>query len=60
MKRKVRRAAGFLTILLWAAALAADRFWGPLPDRTLRMAGILMLAAVFVLVFTTVRGASPK
>ena len=34
MKRKVLRAAGFLTILLWAAALAADRFWGPLPDRT--------------------------
>ena len=60
MKRKVLRAAGFLTILLWAAALAADRFWGPLPDRTLRMAGILMWAAVFVLVFTTVRGDSPK
>ena len=60
MKRKVLRAAGFLTILLWAAALAADRFWGPLHDRTLRMAGILMLAAVFVLVFTTVRGDSPK
>ena len=60
MKRKVLRAAGFLTFLLWAAALAADRFWRPLLDRTLRMAGILMLAAVFVLVFTTVRGDSPK
>ena len=60
MKRKVLRAAGFLTILLWAAALAADRFWRPLLDRTLRMAGILVLAAVFVLVFTTVRGDSPK
>ena len=60
MKRKVLRAAGFLTILLWAAALAADRFWGPLPDRTVAEGDVITCRGLGKCVLKEVSGPSKK